>query len=98
MRRVNLKILGIALVSILILALGVHFLHAYQIKRNAGVFLDLADREEMNGIKSKAIEYLQRYLVYNPDNKEAQAKRAILIAEQSEYFPRFESIRDASLL
>jgi tetratricopeptide (TPR) repeat protein len=80
------------------LGLGVHFLHAYQIKRNAGVFLDLADREEMNGNKSKAIEYLQRYLVYNPDNNETQAKRAILIAEQAVSFPRFESIRDAILL
>src|SRR5260221_14098504 len=98
MRRVNIKILGITLVSILILGLGVHFLHAYQIKRNGGVFLELADREEMNGNKSMAIEYLQRYLVYTQDNKEAQAKRAILIAEQAESFPRFESIRDAILL
>jgi cellulose synthase operon protein C len=82
MNRIKLRILGIALIGIAFLAVGVHFLHAFQIKRNSGVFLELADQEEKAGNKTKAIEYLQKYQVYNPENKAVNAKRAILVADQ----------------
>src|SRR5260370_41791195 len=87
MKRINFWILGIALVSIAFLAVGVHCINAFKIKRNSSVFLELAEREEKGGDKAKAIEYLQKYQVYNPENKAVNAKRAILAAEQASSQP-----------
>ncbi|MFL5245596.1 MAG: tetratricopeptide repeat protein [Gemmataceae bacterium] len=98
MRRVNLKTLSIALASVLVLAVSLHFLHAFQLKRNAGSFLELAEREEADGNNAKAIDYLERYLVYKPDNKDAKAKRALLRAQQAESSFNPQMIRDTFFL
>lgn len=42
MRRINYVLLGCILGGLLVLGLGVHFLHGYQVQRNAVVFLEAA--------------------------------------------------------
>src|SRR4051812_16122422 len=80
-RRVNVKLLGQLLGSLLVLAVGVHFLHAYQVRRNAGNLLGQADRAGEQGHLERAADYLKRYLGFVPGDTEALAKYGLMLAD-----------------
>ncbi len=46
MRTLNVRLAAILLVIVAVLFGGVYWLHGYQVKRNAGVFLEAAKRAE----------------------------------------------------
>ena len=89
--------LAVLLVALALLAVGVHFLHAFQVARNAGVLLDQADqaRQEADAAKkagnaakaadslAKAADYLGRYLGFHPDDADAVAKLGLVLEEQA---------------
>jgi tetratricopeptide (TPR) repeat protein len=79
-KRVNLKFAGCLLGLLLVAAPGTHFLHAYQVRRNAGVLLDQADFWEKKGDLSQAAFYLGNYLSLEPGNVDVLARYAKLLA------------------
>lgn len=55
---------------------GTHFVHAYQVRRNARVLLDQANRAEAEGDLDKAADYLARFDALAPANADAPEARA----------------------
>src|ERR1043166_7623650 len=81
-KKLNIKFLAILLAALAVLAVGVHFIHAYQVQRNAGAFLALADEALADGKKLKAAEYLARYLALQPADTDTRARFALLLADE----------------
>src|SRR5262245_55944741 len=81
-KRFNVRFAFYLLVSLIVLAVGTHFLHAYQVRRNSGVFLARADRAEQDGQFNQVADYLSRYLNLNPDDVDAQARLALLLTHE----------------
>jgi cellulose synthase operon protein C len=77
----NVRVLGYLLLSLVVLGTGLHFLHAYQVRRNATAYLAQADREEQRGDKAEAVDSLQRYLGFRPDDNEVLARYGLLLDE-----------------
>jgi cellulose synthase operon protein C len=80
-RTVNLRFLLVFLTTLTVIGVGVHFVHGYQLKRNATVFLRQAEEAESAGQPEKAVELLGRYLGFRPDDAEALARHALLLGE-----------------
>lgn len=78
-RAVNFKFLACLLGAAVASGTGVHFLHAYQVKRNAGALLEQANRAEKEGRSDQAAEYLSHYLAYAPADNDARARYAFLL-------------------
>jgi tetratricopeptide (TPR) repeat protein len=82
-RRVNGKF-GVVLGSVLVaVGVGVHFLHGYQLRRHAGIFLWQADRAGAEGRRDQELEYLRRYLTLAPRDTEALARYGLALKEQA---------------
>jgi tetratricopeptide (TPR) repeat protein len=62
--------------------IGVHYLHAVQIKRNAGALLRQANQAENEGNLPRAADYLVQYLALVPDDTETRAKYGLLLADK----------------
>jgi tetratricopeptide (TPR) repeat protein len=70
-RTVNLKLLGITVVAVAVLATGVHLLHGRQVKRHAGALLHQAEAEEQRGRLDDAEVFLSQYIELVPDDLSA---------------------------
>jgi tetratricopeptide (TPR) repeat protein len=82
-RQVNLRFVALILVSLVILGIGTHFLHGYQLKRNAGVLLRRAEDAQAEKDYGKALGYYGRYLQFRPDDTAALANYALLLEQES---------------
>ncbi len=96
-RTLQLGRAAVLLVALALAGVGVHFLHAYQVARNAGVLLDQADQARQDADKAKnagdavktndslakAADYLSRYLGFHPDDAGAVAKLGLVLEEQA---------------
>src|SRR5580658_6876413 len=82
-KRLNLKFLACMFLGVVTFAAGVHFLHAFQIRRNAGAFLALSEEAEKKKDMPKAVDYLGRYLALVPEDKDARAQFALLLADKT---------------
>src|SRR3954452_12238011 len=78
-RRLNVKFLIGLLVVTALLGGGVHLVHGFQVKRNAGALLRRAEQAEKKGDLEEDEKYLSRYLVYRPDDADALARYALLL-------------------
>jgi cellulose synthase operon protein C len=67
--------------TLLVCGVIVHFIHGFQVTRTARLLLHLADRAEDQKHSEAAAEYLRRYLVYDPNNKDALAKYALTLSD-----------------
>lgn len=77
--------LAIAVPTVLVLfVVGVHLLHGYQIKRTADVMLKQADLAGEEGDLEQQIRFHTHYINYVPEDNEAFAAWAMLIAEKAE--------------
>ena len=80
----NFTINRLALFSLIVtataLAVTVHLVHAYQVKRNAEDFLEQATRAESAGETEKALQLLELYLGLKPQNGEVRARHALLFS------------------
>lgn len=72
-RRLNLKVLFILLGVGLVFAVGVHFLHGYQVKQNATALLDRAHKAQDAGQLREAVELYGSYLAFRPTDDQALA-------------------------
>jgi len=83
MSRLNVKLMiGLVGGTILLLA-GVHFLHAYQLERNAGALLEQAEEAQRDGLAGKAMGYYSQYLKYR-DDPQGYSELAILVTNIAE--------------
>src|SRR5262245_20411799 len=82
-RTLNLRFLIFFAVSAVVLVPGLHFLHTYQVKRNAIIFLEQAEQAQKDGDLIKAATYYRRYLDLDPlDRHKALAKYGELLADE----------------
>ncbi len=82
-RRLNLRWLAGSLVVLALVAVGIHFLHGYQVRRNAGALLALADGAERDGDWTAARAHLEHYLALAPRDTDAPARLALLQEKQA---------------
>jgi Tfp pilus assembly protein PilF len=78
-RTLNVKLLTITLIILAVLAGGVHWLHGYQVQRNAGDLLARADRAEEQEDLAGACDYLERYVALAPHDLDALARYGLLL-------------------
>jgi tetratricopeptide (TPR) repeat protein len=82
--RVNVVAVLILAGGFAALSVGVHFLHAYQVKRNARGLYDEALVFEEKGEPAKAAEYLEQYLGLEPGDDIARGKYGMLLAQRAQ--------------
>jgi tetratricopeptide (TPR) repeat protein len=82
-RRVNGKLLIGLIVTIVLLGTGVHFLHAYQIKRQAGVLYRQALRAEEEGRSADVAKYLDTYVRLEPTDTDALEKLGLALVKEA---------------
>jgi tetratricopeptide (TPR) repeat protein len=78
-REFNVRFFALLIGATAFLAVGVHFLHGYQVKHNAKLLLDQALQAEEKGQLNQASELLSTYLIYVPDDQETLAKYGFLL-------------------
>lgn len=82
-RRLNLRVLACLVFGLPLIAGGTHWLHNYQVRRNAGTLLEQADRAEEKGDRAGAVEYLQRYVALNRNDASAWSRLGLLLDRQT---------------
>ncbi|MBY0522441.1 MAG: tetratricopeptide repeat protein [Gemmataceae bacterium] len=80
-RKLNLHLLLWCLAGLLAMGVGTHFLHAYQVHRNAGILLRQADVAEEQGQLAESADYLSRYLGLVPDDAVVLANYGLALAK-----------------
>ncbi len=97
-RILRLGRVAVVLVAVCVLCVGVHFLHAFQLTRNAGALLyqageaqKQADAAKTAGDSAKAIEalgkasgYYGRYLGFHPDDADVLGRYGLILKELAE--------------
>jgi tetratricopeptide (TPR) repeat protein len=76
----NLKAVAWLMAMALVLAVGIHFLHAVQVKRNASALLYQADQLEKR-FPSKALFYMSCYLALKPDDDDVRLRYGMLLSQ-----------------
>jgi tetratricopeptide (TPR) repeat protein len=76
--RINLKAAVILAVSLPVLGIATHWLHGFQVQRNAQFLLDQAKELEEEGKLKEAAGYLRQYIGMVPDEAGPTARFALL--------------------
>jgi tetratricopeptide (TPR) repeat protein len=76
-RRLNVKFLLWVLGGLLAAGAGTHFLHEFQVKRNAAALRERAEMALADGQLRQAVSYLSQYLDYEPGDTDALAQYAL---------------------
>jgi cellulose synthase operon protein C len=82
-RSINYVAVVVLLVGCILLGVGVHFLHAFQVKRNAHILLEQADQAEQKGENQQALVYLAQYLGMVPNDTAVLARYGLLADKQA---------------
>ncbi len=82
-RQVNLRFVALLLLTLIVLGGTAHFLHGFQVKRNARALLHRAQQMEEEKDFGKSLDYLSRYLAFYPRDTEARARYALLLDQQA---------------
>src|SRR5262245_12328349 len=80
-RRINGRLLVVLLLALVASGVGVHFLHAYQVKRNAHALLEQANAADRESDPQKLLRYLGQYLVFVPGDDEAMTRYGLALDE-----------------
>jgi tetratricopeptide (TPR) repeat protein len=78
-RTVNVKFLAWLVGGAAVFGVGVHYLHGFQVRRNAAILLEQAHRAETEGRPDQAADYLGRYLAYAPGHTGVLAEYGLLL-------------------
>jgi tetratricopeptide (TPR) repeat protein len=81
-KKLNVRFVLYLLGSLAVLGTATHFLHGYQVQRNAHALLNQANLAQERGEISEATDYLERYLGLRPDDTDALAKFGELLADE----------------
>ena len=97
-RTLNVRLAAILVVVTIVSCVGVHFLHGYQIRRNAYVFLDAAERDHERALQAakekkpvqeqkaylNEIKNLGWYVRLMPDEVEVMERLGLLLADRAQ--------------
>jgi tetratricopeptide (TPR) repeat protein len=83
-KTINYKAILIVLGVLAALAVGVHFLHAFQVKRNAADLLQEAKLLQDEGKLNEARGYMKQYVGMVPDDVDALAQYGMLLEKSVE--------------
>ena len=75
-RNLNVKLVASVIGGLLVFSVGVHFLHGYQVHRNAYRLLERADQAVAAKEDAKALVYYAQYLALVPNDVDAVQKYA----------------------
>src|SRR5260221_7908384 len=75
-RKLNFKLVLGVLGSLLVVAVCVHFLHGYQLNRNAHRWRELGDQAVADKKDDKALAYYGQYLTFAPEDADTMQKYA----------------------
>lgn len=81
-KQLNVRLVAIVLGCLIVLGVGTHFLHAYQVQRNAHSLLDLASAAEERGRIDDAARYLGLYVGLCPEDTGSLARMGELLADE----------------
>ncbi|MDZ4821355.1 MAG: tetratricopeptide repeat protein [Planctomycetota bacterium] len=84
MKRLNIKLAVVLLVSIIVLGTGVHFLHGFQVRRHSEGLLENAKTEREKGNFKEATEFCFRYLSHEKDSDEGNELLANILYDEAE--------------
>ncbi len=79
-------------VSLAVIGIGVHFLHGYQVNRNAVALKELSEQAALEGNDDQAIQLLGQYLQFRPDDLDATARLGIMVDQSA---PSLQTYRRA---
>jgi tetratricopeptide (TPR) repeat protein len=82
-RTLNLRFLLWTLAVLVLTSVAVHYVHAAQMRRNAGALLERAARASEAGDLDQALTYYAHYLLYEPDDVAALAKSALILDQKA---------------
>ena len=85
MKRLNIPLLAVLTIGSLVLVVGTHILHVYQVGRNADNLKERAKKAEANGDVDEQIRILRRYLRYRPDDVDELKVSRITVDEAPTY-------------
>lgn len=83
-RKLNIKLLAWLLLALAIVTGSVYFLHGYQIDRNAGNLLHLAQEAEEKGELREAAKLYRQYVNFRPEDYAGYIKMADALIELTE--------------
>ena len=78
-RKLNIKLVVSVLASLLVASVGVHFLHGFQLQRNAYRLLEMGDQAVNDKKDEKALTYYAQYLTFVPDDADTVQKYAVVL-------------------
>src|ERR1700731_1114637 len=81
--KLNVRLLSCLVGGLLLCVTCVHFVHGYQIRRQARALLDQARRAEQEGDVVRAAEYLHTYLGFEPGDTDALAAYGLALDKQA---------------
>src|SRR5262245_38502655 len=90
-KKFNVKFFAVLVGVIVLLAAAVHYLHGFQVKRNAKTFLEQAREAKENRRFYQACELYSSYLSYYPDKAETLVEYGELLDELSVRDPKMRS-------
>jgi tetratricopeptide (TPR) repeat protein len=82
-RSLNVKFLAVLLGALVVIGPSLHFLHAFQVKRNARSLLRHAEKAKEDNQLEQAADYLKRFLGFQPGDNDALADYGKVLAELS---------------
>jgi tetratricopeptide (TPR) repeat protein len=82
-KKLNYRFIACILAAAAAVGVGVHFVHGYQIKRNAVVLLRQADQAKEKSDYAEELQYLSQYLGFEPDDIDARVRFGEVLHEQA---------------
>jgi tetratricopeptide (TPR) repeat protein len=95
-RQLNVKFLIILLAAVAVLSGATYGVYRFQVKRSARGLLYQAQQAEAKGDRVKAADYLERYLLYSPEDMDNLIRFGSLVAPDPETATPAEAQRAAS--
>jgi len=84
MKKVNLRLVLVLVTAVVGGAIGVYFLHRFQVARNADSIAKLARAKLTEGNSADALSLFRRYVSLRPEDKAAYAEFAGLVLDRAE--------------
>ena len=85
MNKLNVRLLLAVIGTSMVLAVGVYFVHRYQVRRQAGFYLQRAKVARAEGRIDEAVGLAQRYVALQPTDAEGLAEYGSLLSATGSY-------------
>lgn len=94
-KKLNYRFIACMLVGAVVFGAGVHFVHGYQIKRNASSLLHQADQAKEKEEYDQELQHLALFLGFEPDNMDARIRYGEALHERAKKVGSLRGLREA---